>query len=104
MLTRNNSTVDQGLVYEVFAAGKPSDDRPVFGQLQLQDGSYAVYSLDAVVPGRPESIPLAERDQGKLMLAQQSGIGDFQAFVAALREDAKVVVNDNVLAATDLFQ
>jgi hypothetical protein len=72
--------------------------------LQLHDGSYVVYTLDAVLPGRPESIPLAERDQGKLMLAQQAGIGDFQAFVASLRASAKIVINDDVLAADDLFQ
>jgi peptidyl-prolyl cis-trans isomerase D len=104
MLTRTSTEVDQELVFEVFAAGKPSEEKPVRGRLQLHDGSYVVYTLDAVLPGRPESIPLAERDQGKLMLAQQAGIGDFQAFVASLRASAKIVINDDVLAADDLFQ
>ena len=104
MLTRTNQNVDQALKFEVFAAGKPTQDQPVTGRVQLQNGDYAVFKLDAVLPGRPESIPLAERDQGKLMLAQQSGIGDFQAFLELLRDEAKIVINDDVLAADDLFQ
>ena len=104
LLTRTDQGVDQSLLFEVFAAGKPTAEQPVTGRVRLQDGSYAVYSLDAVLPGRPEAIPLAERDQGKLMLAQQSGVGDFQAFVGALFEDADIVINDDVLAADDLFQ
>ena len=76
----------------------------MFGSVRTLDGRHAVYSLDAVLPGRPESIPLAERDQRKLQLAQDSGIGDFQAFVRALQNDADIVINDDVLAADDLFQ
>jgi hypothetical protein len=38
------------------------------------------------------------------MLAQRSGIGDFQAFVRSLYDDADIAVNDDVLAADDLFQ
>jgi len=104
LLTRTDQDVDQSLMFEVFAAGKPSAEAPVNGRVRMLDGSHSVYSLDAVLPGRPESIPLAERDQGKLMLAQQSGIGDFQAFVRALHDSADIVVNEDVLAAADLFQ
>jgi len=104
LLTRTDQGVDQSLMFEVFAAGKPSAEAPVNGRVRMLDGGYSVYSLDAVLPGRPESIPLAERDQGKLMLAQRSGIGDFQAFVRALHDNADIVVNEDVLAADDLFQ
>ena len=74
------------------------------GRVQTLDGAYAVYTLDAVLPGRPESIPLVERDEGKLVVAQQSGIGDFQAFVMSLRDNADIIIDDDVLAANDLFQ
>jgi len=104
MFERGSRDIDPALLFDVYAAAKPSAEKPVFGSVRRQDGAYAVYRLDAVLPGRPESIPLAERDRGKLMLAQQSGIGDFQAFVAALRDDADVVINEDVLAASDLFQ
>jgi glycosyltransferase A (GT-A) superfamily protein (DUF2064 family) len=74
------------------------------GRVRTLDGGYSVYSLDAVLPGRPESIPLADRDQGKLMLAQQSGMGDFQAFVRSLHENAEIDINNDLLAADDVFQ
>ena len=91
-------------MFDVFAAGKPTTDSPVAGRVRMLDGAYAVYSLDAVLPGRPESIPLVERDEGKLVVAQQSGINDFQAFVLSLRDNADIVRNDDLLAANDLFQ
>ncbi|MFQ5609488.1 MAG: peptidylprolyl isomerase, partial [Woeseiaceae bacterium] len=104
ILSRSDQNVDQMLMFDVFAAGKPRDDKPVYGRVRSLDGSYKVYTLDAVLPGRPESIPLAERDEGKLMLAQQSGFGDLQAFVLALYENADIVINEDLLAATDMFQ
>lgn len=104
LIERRSQDIDQALLFEVFAAAKPSAGEPVYGRVRLTDGRYAVYSLDAVLPGRPESIPLAQRDEGKLQLAQQSGIGDFQAFVRTLYDDADIVVNEDVLAAEDLFQ
>ncbi|MEO1204109.1 MAG: hypothetical protein AAFX10_15505, partial [Pseudomonadota bacterium] len=82
---------------------KPSAGDPVTGRVRLANGSYAVYSVDAVLPGRPETIPLAQRDQGKLQLAQQSGFGDLQAFVKSLYDNADIVVNDDIVAGSDLF-
>jgi len=104
ILSRQDQDIDQALMFEVFAAGKPTVDSPITGRVQMLDGAYAVYSLDAVLPGRPESIPLVERDEGKLVVAQQSGISDFQAFVKSLHDNANIVINDDLLAANDLFQ
>jgi peptidyl-prolyl cis-trans isomerase D len=103
-MTRNAQEMDQQILSSVFTAPKPTQGKPTFGSSRTQDGGFAVYSIDAVVPGRPETIPLAERDTGKLQLADQSGMGDFVAFVQALRADADVVVNEDVLAAQDLLQ
>ena len=103
-LTRGDQALDQVLLFDIFSAGKPTAEAPVLGRVQTLDGAYAVYSLDAVLPGRPEAIPLAERDQGKLVLAQQSGYGDFQAFVKSLYDNADITVNDDLLAANNLFQ
>jgi peptidyl-prolyl cis-trans isomerase D len=103
-MTRNAENLDQQVLSSVFTAPKPTQGSPTFGSSRTQDGGFAVYSIDAVVPGRPETIPLAERDSGKLQLADQSGMGDFVAFVQALRANAEVVVNEDVLAAQDLLQ
>ena len=103
LLSRQDpDSVDSAVFYSVFAAGRPAE--PVLDVVRTSDGAYAVYSLDAVVPGKPEAIPLAQRDTAKLFRARQSGLRDFTAFLLALREEAKVVVNEEAVAATDFLQ
>jgi peptidyl-prolyl cis-trans isomerase D len=104
LLARQDAETDQLVVFEVFAAPKPSEDSPVTGRVRGLDGTYTVYSLEAVLPGRPESIPLAQRDAGKAQLAQDSGIGDYLAFVQSLYNDAEVLINQDALEEQDLLQ
>jgi len=104
LLTRQDTETDQLVVFEVFAAPKPAQDSPITGRVRGLDGSYTVYSLEAVLPGRPESIPLAQRDAGKAQLAQESGMGDYLAFVQSLYSDAEVVINQDALEEQDLLQ
>ena len=92
------------MLFQVFSAQKPTQDAPVTGQVANAGGGYTVFSLQAVLPGRPESIPLAERDAGKLQLAQRAGGADYTAFVESLYEQADVVVNNDILAASELLQ
>lgn len=104
LISRQEQEIDQAVVFQVFMADKPAQNAPVRGQVALPGGGYAVYQLDAVLPGRPESIPLAERDAGKRQLAQQSGGADYVAFVQSLYDDADIEINPDVLAASELFQ
>ena len=104
MIMRRDATdLDQFVSVAVFTAVKPTQGDPTVGSTRNAEGGFTVYSVNAVVPGRPEEIPLAERDAGKLQLADQSGLGEFIAFVQALRADAEIVINEDVLAAQDLF-
>jgi len=102
--SRSDQNADQSIAVAVFTAVKPSQDNPTLGSTRNGTGGYTVYSLEAVVPGQPESIPLADRDAGRNQLVDQFGIGDFVAFAQALRAKAEVVINEDVLAAQDLFQ
>ena len=104
IITRNAEDTDQSLAVAVFTAIKPTQDKPTRGSTRNAVGGYTVFSLDAVIPGQPQSIPLAERDAGKNQLVDQYGVGDFIAFVQALRANAEVIVNEDALAAQDLFQ
>lgn len=104
LLTRGDQTVDASLMFEVFAAAKPEQGAPVTGSARTTDGSIAIYSLASVLPGRPESIPLAQRDAGKLALAQDSGSNDFGAFIRSMYDEAEIQINEDVLAAEDMFQ
>lgn len=104
MFTRNAEDADQMLAVAVFTAIKPTQGEPTLGSTRNGVGGYTVYSLDAVIPGQPEIIPLADRDAGRNQLVDQFGIGDFVAFVQALRANAEVIINEDVLAAQDVFQ
>lgn len=104
VMTRNAEDADQSLAVAVFTALKPTQDNPTVGSTRNSVGGYTVFSIDAVVPGQPQNIPLAERDAGKNQLVDQYGIGDFIAFTQALRADAEVIINEDVLAAQEQFQ
>lgn len=102
--SRQDPNADPAVLYNVFAAGRPNQTNPIRDVVRNSMGGFTVYSLDAVIPGRPESIPLAQRDSGKLMRAQESGFADFSAFLLALREEADVVINEDALAGSDFLQ
>jgi peptidyl-prolyl cis-trans isomerase D len=104
LLTRQEAGTDQLVVFEVFAAPKPTQDSPVTGRVRGLDGTYTVYSLEAVLPGRPESIPLEQRDAGKAQLAQDSGVGDYVAFLQSLYNEAEVIINQDALEEQGLLQ
>ena len=104
LISRQDSELDQSVVFQIFAAKKPDAEGPVTSQVANASGGYTVFSLEAVLPGRPESIPLAERDQGKLQLAQQAGGSDYTAFVQSLYDGAEIVFNQDIVAASDLLQ
>ena len=104
LISRQETETDQLVVFEIFAAKKPQQDAPVTGRVRGLDGAYTIYSLEAVLPGRPESIPLAQRDAGKAQLAQDSGVADYVAFLQALYDDAEIIINEDALAEQDLLQ
>ena len=103
LVTRQSENPDQAILIAVFNARKPTPDKPTTGTAISGIGAYAVYSVSEVIPGRPETIPLAERDAAKVALAQQSGIEDYNAFVSQLEQDAAVVISDDAVARQDLF-
>ncbi len=104
LLGRQDAALDQAVLAQVFMARKPTLSSPVTGSVSYSLGGITVYSLDAVLAGRPESIPLADRDAGKLELAQQAGSSDYLAFVQALYDKADIVISEDALAAQELFQ
>ncbi len=99
LIDRDNREVDPTVVVGAFTSIKPvAGEMPVVGKVRNLQGGYTVFTVDAVLEGRPESIPLEERDTRKLQLAQQSGIGDYRAFVEALVENADVEIDQELLA------
>ena len=103
LIGRQDPEVDQAVLQQVFTAAKPGQGAPTRGSAGNASGGITVFSLEAVLPGRPESIPLADRDAGKLELAQQAGTSEFVAFIEALYDQADIVVSEDALASQDLF-
>ncbi|MGH8193910.1 MAG: peptidyl-prolyl cis-trans isomerase [Woeseiaceae bacterium] len=97
LLRRQDDNTDPRVLEAIFRAPKPLADSPSIGNTVTQDGDYAVYSINAVVPGRPEAIPLEERDAGKLELAAESGRGDYSALILDLERKADIVRAEDAL-------
>jgi peptidyl-prolyl cis-trans isomerase D len=104
LLSRQDTETDQAVLAQVFSSKKPTQGSPVIGRVANTGGGFTVFRLEAVLPGRPESIPLADRDAGKLELALQAGSSDYYAFVESLYDNADVVISQDALAAQDLLQ
>ena len=102
-MSRNMQDADQFISVAVFTAAKPSQDMPTAGSTRNGVGGYTVYSIESVIPGRPEVVPVEQRDQGKLQLTDQIGVGEYVAFVQSLRENAEIIINEDALAAPDLL-
>ena len=104
MIGRQDSEIDPAVGAAVFQARKPQAEIPRVGTTITQDGNYAVFSITAYAPGRPESIPLAERDAAKLRLGGQSGNADFAALVSELRRNGEILKSEDILAQRSLFE
>lgn len=103
LVGRQSESPDRAVLVEIFNAKKPTAEQPTVGTAVTRAGQHVVYSIDMVVPGRPDSIPLAERDAGKTNLTQQSGFWDYTAFVSQLEQDADIAISDSALEERDFF-
>ncbi|MEX0706997.1 MAG: SurA N-terminal domain-containing protein [Woeseia sp.] len=101
---RQDPSSDAALSAAVFELNKPAgDDRPT-GSTRTDDGDFAVFQLVNVRPGRPEAIPVAERDEGKANLAAQAGSADYAAMVLELERRADVVRNRDAVNQQTMFR
>lgn len=96
-LLRNSDAIAPSVLAEVFRSAPPDGARPTLGGVAGSDGSYTVFRLDRVQPGRPEEIPRAQRDQAKVALAQQMGNAALMALVEDLRSTATVTVSPDAI-------
>jgi peptidyl-prolyl cis-trans isomerase D len=103
VIDRLNKDLDGRVLESIFRAKKPPEGKPRVGSAVTANGDYVVFSIDAVAPGRPESVPLADRDERKKTLAGQSGGADYAALVLQLERDADIVRNEDALVEQDNF-
>lgn len=101
LIGRQDEAVDTRVLEALFRAPKPAEDRASIGDTVSEEGDYAVFSVTAVIPGRPESIPLAERDAEKERLTSEAGAADYTALVLELERRAEIVLAEDALATPE---
>ncbi|NNL53685.1 MAG: hypothetical protein HKP32_00880 [Woeseia sp.] len=104
VMTRDNADVDANIRTAVFGVKKPQPDQPRIGNVRTASGDEAVFAVTAYAPGRPEAIPVQQRDAGKRELAGQVGQADYAALVFELERQADIVRNDDALEQQSLYQ
>jgi peptidyl-prolyl cis-trans isomerase D len=85
------------LLKAAFQALRPAVGKVSAGVTTLASGDAAVFIVTAARPGTPESFGASLADQTR-GLAQQQAIAEFTAYVAQLRQAAKIKRNDKLFA------
>ncbi|MDZ7644068.1 MAG: hypothetical protein U5K76_07545 [Woeseiaceae bacterium] len=96
-LRRDDQEADPNVRNAVFQVAKPEPGEPRIGTVRTNSGDQAVFAVTGWAPGRPEAIPVQQRDEGKRQLAQQAGQADYTAFVFELERRADVTRNQSAL-------
>lgn len=104
IIRRDEPDTDANVRAAVFQVKKPLPDQPRIGTVQTASGDQAVFYVTGYSPGRPESIPVQQRDEGKRQLSAQSGQADYTAFVFELERRAEVIRNQDVLTEQNRFE
>ena len=86
---RAESTVPKEILTAAFAVPPPGAGRLESGTVTLPGGDAAAWMLSAVKPGEVKGDASAEQRQ----LAEASAVGEYSAYLAALRERAEVHFN-----------
>ena len=102
-LNRLSEDVDVAVLDSIFRVKKPSPGNARLGSTVTTQGDYAVFMVNAVVPGRPESIPLAERDQRKEDLQRAAGTSDLDAFVSELVRNAAIERSEDAIEGPEFL-
>lgn len=101
---RVQENIDPAVLDAVFRAKKPSPGNARLGSTVTSIGDYVVFMVKAVIPGRPENIDLAERDQRKELLESAAGARDLNAYVNELVRTSDIERSESATATPDFLQ
>lgn len=79
----------------LFALPAPAADKVSVGKVKLEDGSFAVFTVDKVNPGDVGKIPQAQREQFRQQLAQVYAAAEVRDYVSRMRQQFKVEVHED---------
>jgi len=88
-VTRNQEGIDPAELQALFRMGKPTaKDKPVYGSVALNDGSFVILRLNGVNEAAAASD--TEKAQYRRFLASRAGQEDFAAYRTLLENKAKI--------------
>jgi len=89
-LTRNDTKVDRAIVSQVFKTAKPSDNKPQYGMVQLNNGDVALFVLTKVVDGDPSKMDAAKKTSTKGSIARNYGSALFSEYLESVKSKASI--------------
>ncbi len=101
---RVQEDMDPAVLDAVFRAKKPAPGNARLGSTVTTIGDYVVFMVKAVIPGRPENIDLAERDQRKQLLESAAGARDLNAYVNELVRTSDIERSESATTTPDFLQ
>lgn len=96
-IERGSAAAPAPVMSTVFAQPRPAAGSVGVARAPLDNGDEAVVLIYSAVPGVPDDIPVADRDQGQEQLAGQAAQAEINAFGSGARENARIRVPDQVL-------
>ena len=104
LVGRQNESMDPVVLDAIFRSKKPAPGGVRIDNTVSSTGDVTVFMITAVVPGRPEAVPLADRDARKEQLQSSTGASDYIAYVTELAGRASIERSDEALQQQDSFQ
>ncbi|HEY5810376.1 MAG TPA: SurA N-terminal domain-containing protein [Povalibacter sp.] len=97
-VVRQDSIAPAAIVRAAFAVQPTviSEAKPHFGSVATDDGNFAIFAVSGVRQGDPTTEAANERTARARREQQQSGNGEFAAYVAEAERNAKIVRNEKV--------
>ncbi len=89
-LTREQQELPAALVQSLFQLPRPNADQPVYGQVQLDNGDYALIALHRVQDGVLADMEASERQALQASLQRSRGRSNFDHLLQHLRNSADV--------------
>lgn len=90
-ITRNDKTVPQALIRDVFSMSHPADNQPSFRTSFIENGDIVIVALNKITDGKKVDIDEKSRDSFKKFLARLKGEVTLAAALANLSVGADVV-------------
>ena len=88
---RTEQTVPMEIRRAAFEAPKPAAGKPIYRGVALDNGDFAVYGVSAV--REDPTVNPQQQDTFRRQFALEIGASESQGYAAAVRADAKVIVN-----------